>query len=108
MEENIRIIYCPANSAPEIRYIPNTLEAMQRTVGGLIEMLGACIGVVIVCNEEARILGMPPNQSAPFSGFVGDVFICGIESGEEGENFASIGDDECRFWFEQCWRRYSG
>lgn len=104
MEEKIKVIYCPANSAPVEKVISNTLKAMQELVGGNIEAHGATTGTALICNEEGRILGMPENMSAPFAGLCGDVFLCGTD----GEDFASIADDEVSFWLGMCRRRWLG
>ena len=42
-------------------WISNTLENLQRTVGGYIETVTLPGGVVIICDEEGRIKGKPFN-----------------------------------------------
>ena len=62
--------------------IDNTLESMQALVGGYIEVYPLTGEIVIVCNEEGKLLGLPVTAVA-VSDFapapemiVGDFFIC--------------------------------
>ncbi len=75
--------------APYEKDMPNTLEAMQAIVGGLItvsypyeEQVG------IVSNDESILLGMPFNRSVEggYGGIFGPFFVCGLE----GEGFCSL------------------
>ena len=85
MEKTIRVLYKPAGKPFEVREIPNTLEACQELVGGYIEMVTVLTGLVLVCNEEGLIRGLPSN---PFMGydFRGDFFLCGVK----GEDIADV------------------
>ena len=68
------------------------LEQMQAIVGGLIEPIYPYHEeVVIVCNEEGLINGLPFNRSVPggYGGVFGTFFICGL--GEE--DFCSLPPD---------------
>ena len=49
--------------APEIIEVENTLEALQQEVGGYIETLSIA-DVVIICNEEGRLCGLPSVRPA--------------------------------------------
>ncbi len=75
--------------APYEKDMPNTLEAMQAIVGGLItvsypyeEQVG------IVSNDDSIGLGMPFNRSVEggYGGIFGPFFVCGLE----GESFCSL------------------
>ena len=69
--------------------IDNTLEALQKTVGGYIETVRICTDAVAIVNEEGRLLGFPVNRALPF--FVGDVLIVGDDGSDE---FASLTDEQ--------------
>ena len=84
MAEKIQVIMCPVDRPPYVTNISNTLENMQRTVGGYIETVTLDNSSVIICNEEGRLKGLPDNPSLP--GYVGDCFICGYE----GDVFTDI------------------
>ena len=92
MSRKIKVVMCPAERAPYVCAISNSLENMQRVVGGDIEAVTIDDKCVLICAEEGRILDMPENQSCPFAGFVGDVFFCG----PDGEEFGDLGDDQVR------------
>lgn len=73
-------------------WISNTLENLQKTVGGYIETVTIATDVVIICNEEGRLLGLP--HSSRFCGydFVGTIIIAGIDEDE----FCSLSDEDIR------------
>lgn len=62
--------------------IENSLEAFQRAVGGYIEVLSLAEDLVIVCNEEGLIKGLPYNCNICGEDFRGDIVICGAADGE--------------------------
>ena len=66
--------------------IENTLEAMQELVGGHIETVTLRDGLVLVCNEDGRNLGLPYNCTVNGFSFVGTIFAAGID----GENFGDV------------------
>ena len=56
----MKILYKKPGEAPEIRDVANDLGALQDLVGGYIETV--TVGnVVIICNEEGKLKGMPLN-----------------------------------------------
>lgn len=81
MQRNLNVLYVEPNKLPEKRTIKNTLEDKQKLVNGLIEYtyLSDSNDVAIICNEEGKILGLPPNRD------IGHDVICG--------NFFIVGDD---------------
>ena len=50
---------------PRVMEIENTLKSMQKIVGGYIQVYDtfADDNAVIVCNEEGKIYGLPPNRA---------------------------------------------
>ena len=96
----IKVLYCPSWAKPGIREIENTLGAMQKLVGGYIEVvtLQDEPELVLVCNEEGLLKQCSINLSVPDlrqfrrpqTPIVGDCFIC--SANEEGE-FVSIPDE---------------
>lgn len=67
----IRVILCKVNQEPVVREIEPTLSSLQSLVGGWLERFPCRDGVSIWCNEEGRLLNLPPNRA----GFYGDFFI---------------------------------
>lgn len=64
----------------------NKLEAFQAFVGGYIETFTLRDNLVVICNEEGRLLGMEPNVVINGVDFVGPVIIAGVK----GDEFSSI------------------
>lgn len=96
----IRILALTVDREPYITNISNTLENMQRFVGGYIEAetILQAPEVVLVCDEEGMLKGRAVNPSVPDldehggwgMGFiVGDCFLCGVD----GEEFADLPDE---------------
>lgn len=78
----LRVLIVRPGKHPEAAEIEDSLEAMQETVGGCIEeYMPFDDDVAIICNEEGKLLGLPPNRGI-FSGqgelmdiIMGDFFI---------------------------------
>ena len=87
-DEKIRVLVVEPMKEPKVEYIENTLDGMQRVVGGLIEEIDLNDNTVLVCNEEGILLGMPFNRSMEggYGGVFGTFFVCGL--GEE--DFCSL------------------
>lgn len=83
-----------AGKKAEVLEIDGSLESMQKYVGGLIQAIYPFDDpVALVCNDEAKLLGMEYNRvlrdtntGIPYDIIAGSFFICGIGS----ENFTSI------------------
>lgn len=78
--------------AHEVIEIENTLEALQKVVGGYIETVRLRIGnAVMIVNEEGLLLGLPYNTVA--SGFAGQPIVgTALIVGVSGEEFTDIPD----------------
>ncbi len=83
MTKTIKVLFKPVGGPLQEKTIPNELAACQALVGGYIETVPLCEDLVLICNEEGRILGLPRN---PLGGrdLYGDWFLCGTR----GEEFA--------------------
>ena len=64
----------------------NDLKAFQEAVGGYIETVTLATDLVIICNEEGRLKGLPWNCTAFGVDFVGTIVVAGVK----GEEFASL------------------
>lgn len=103
-EENkkIRILYKEVGNDPEVRFIENTLEAKQKLVGGLIEVV-PYEDVLIICNEEGKILNMPPNLVFEYDYIAGNCFVIGDDY--KNADFKSLTDEEILKYREELKRR---
>jgi hypothetical protein len=56
--------------------IENSLKAEQKFVGGLIELIGLTEELDLICNDEGKINGLPPQAAWLDNGELVDI-ICG-------------------------------
>ena len=82
-QEKLKVILCEAGKEARVIEIEDTLEAMQSTVGGMIEeFMPFEDDVAIVCNDEGKMLRMPLNRAVRnednsiLDVIAGDFFIC--------------------------------
>ena len=62
-EELLRVLLVEPGNRPRTVELPHTLEAMQQTVGGLIQAVYPFEEpVALVCNDEGKLLGLPLNR----------------------------------------------
>ena len=64
-EETIKVLALLPMELPKEIELDNTLEAMQKFVGGMIECITLSdVGseVTLVCNDEGKLLGLPLNR----------------------------------------------
>lgn len=69
--------------------INNELSALQEAVGGYIEVFPVSEEVLIICNEEGKLNGLPFNVKLCNEIFVGTILIVG----QDGEEFADVPED---------------
>lgn len=82
-------------------WTPNTLEALQGLVDGRIEVVQLHTDVVLICNEESFLRGLPDNVELLGMRLVGSIVLAGVD----GEDFADFpGDyDVARVCYPQLW-----
>ena len=66
--------------------IENSLESLQKQVGGYIEVMHFAHDVALICDEEGKLKGKPYNFGFCGEVFVGTVLIVGVD----GEEFCSL------------------
>ena len=66
--EKLKILLKRVGRESELAEVGNTLEAKQKLVNGLIEVvpLEQDEDLLIVCNEEGKLLSLPPNTLFDF------------------------------------------
>jgi hypothetical protein len=89
MKQKIRaIIKRPEDEIGVITEIDNKLNEFQKIVGGYIEtvtLMDEEPQVVIICNEEGRLLDLPYNCTINGVDFVGPIIAVGIEGDDFGD-----------------------
>ena len=76
------IIKRPDEEYGHMTWISTKLENLQKTVGGYIETI--TIGkIVIICNEEGKLLNLEPNIPLGNADYLcGNIIVCGIKDDE--------------------------
>lgn len=70
----MRVVMVEPGKDPYVTFIGDELEDLQKAVGGYIEAVHPFTKpVVLICNEEGRLLNLPENRM----GFRGTFFLCG-------------------------------
>ena len=88
-QSTIRVLRIVPDKAPEVAFVPNTLEGLQKEVEGYIETVTLDDATIIV-NEEGKLLGLPANRNFRGDILCGTILICGVD----GENFCSLADEQ--------------
>ena len=92
MAEYLKVVMVEPHKAPYVTEIEDELSALQRAVGGYIEVVGNGDGTLIVCNEEGKLEGLEGNRRIHdgMSIIAGTFFVVG----EDGEDFRSLTESE--------------
>lgn len=102
-ESKIKVLALLPLELPKVVELDNTLEAMQKFVGGNIECLPLCdlnSEFTLVCNDEGKLLELPPNRmlwgGADY--LAGSGFIAGTDC--DG-NMTSLTAEEIAYYTEK-------
>ena len=76
------IIKRPDELYGHVCQISNSLQNLQKTVGGYIETIYLTDDVVVICNEEGLLQNLPFNMRLHDQELVGTIIVCGIEGDE--------------------------
>ena len=101
----MRILVIKPGQRPEVREIDGTLESMQGIVGGLIQAIYPYEQpVVLVANDEGKMLGLPLNRGLrDEDGELYDI-ICGtffiVGAPVNSESFASLTNEQTQYFSE--------
>lgn len=98
-ENVIDVLFVEPGKHPCMIKLENTLEAMQKTVGGYIEMIDLDHGDVIVVNEEGKLIGLEGNRRLGNDILTGSFFIAGTS----GEDLASLSKESQKLYSERFW-----
>ena len=102
-EQHIKALKVAPLERPEICYLENNLESLQKAVSigadyvGLIEIIDLDERACIVCNEEGKLINLTPNR------MLGDDIICGVfyVTGQNDEgDLASLTDEQIEHYSE--------
>lgn len=98
MENKLKVLLVEPLKRPRMIEIPHEVEAMQRLVGGYIETVYPFDDpVVLVCNDEGKLDGLPLNRvlfgenGRIYDIIAGSFFIAHVPP--DAEDFQSLPDD---------------
>lgn len=92
MKENTIIaLHLPPHERPKAVQLTNTLEGLQKAVGGMIEFVYLPDGFMLLLNEEGKLIGLEPNRRYEQDVLVGDVYV--VKDDGEGE-LTSLSEEE--------------
>ena len=81
----MRVLIKEPGGAWEVAEVENTLDALQKAVGGYIETLTFCTDpdtLVLIMDEEGRLNGKPYNMTICGVRFFGTLLLCGKDRDE--------------------------
>ena len=82
MREIKVIIKRPDEAYGHVEYIANELEDLQKIVGGYIETVSLLSNMVLIVNEEGKLMGLPYNFGTHDDILVGTVIVAGVKEDE--------------------------
>ena len=91
-DKKLKIVYKEVGKDPVVMEIDNTLEAKQKLVDGLIEVVPYKENLLLICNEEGKITNLKPNIQFDYDYIAGNCFIVGDDF--ENAGFKSIEENQ--------------
>ena len=107
MSKMITVVLVEPNEKAKVTEIENTLENLQKIVGGYIE----CVypfedNVGLICNEEGKLIGLEPNRVLRDDNgkAVDIIFGTFIITGLTEDDFGSLTDEQAEYYLNmfQC------
>jgi len=99
-EKSIRVLIVEPMEPPRVELIPNTLEAKQGIVGGLIQAIYPYPdNVAVVCNDEGKLIGLPLNRRIGHDIIAGNFIVCGVDN--RNASFSSLTEAQVKRYQEK-------
>ena len=103
----MRIIMVEPERRPYETELEDSLGAMQRCVGGTIEVVREPGGrdAALICNDEGKLLNLPLNRALRdekgeiYDVIAGPFFICSAPP--DSESLTSLTDEQVDYWMER-------
>ena len=107
MSDNLlTVLVVEPGKPPYPRQIPDTLQAMQAVVGGPIQAVYPFEEpVALICNEEGKLEGLPPNRGlwdeagTLYDVVCGAFFLCAAPP--DADTFRSLTEEQVRHYQER-------
>ncbi len=101
----MRILVVEPEQRPEVKEIDDSLKTMQGIVGGLIQPVNLGDSVVLVCNDEGRLMDLPANRGLRdkegqiYDIVFGTFFLCGAPA--DCDHFTSLTPEQIKTYQEK-------
>lgn len=101
----MRVLVVEPECRPEVREIDDSLKAMQEIVGGLIQPIYLKNSVVLVCNDEGKLMDLPANRGLrDKNGQLCDI-VCGTfflyNAPPDSDHFTSLTSEQIKQYRER-------
>lgn len=95
----MQVVYVEPHRKPFVSEIEHTLDAEQKAVGGLIELIYNEDGTAIICNEEGKLIGLDGNRRIGDGSSIiaGSFFVVGLTE----DDFCSLTDEEAQKYMKR-------
>ena len=97
-DDLMRVVYVEPGKPAYEAEIRNDLDAEQQAVGGLIEPVYLGDDIILIGNEEAKLIGMPGNRRLDNGTIMAGPFFA---VGDGGEDFRSLTEEETQRMLEK-------
>ena len=102
----MQVVVVEPKKKPMVQDIDAGLESMQKIVGGSIEAVYPFDEpVALICNEEGKLLNLPPNRALRddegnvYDIISGTFFLCAAPS--DSDHFAGLTDQQVKTYIER-------
>lgn len=101
----MRILVVEPEHKPEVREINDSLKEMQGIVGGLIQPIYLGDSVVLICNDEGKLMNLPANRGLRDENgqmcdiIFGTFFLCGAPA--DTDHFTSLTPEQIERYKER-------
>ena len=103
----MQVVVVEPKKKPTAQDIGSDLESMQKIVGGPIEAVYPFDEpVALICNEEGKLLNLPPNRALRddegnvYDTISGTFFVC--VAPPDSDHFAGLTDQQVKTYMERC------
>lgn len=90
----MRAVYKQPGALPEVMDIDNDLVPIQAIVGGYIETVSLGDGLLLIVNEEGKLLGLDPNMYLVSGAYVDEIVGPALVVKDAGEEFGELTEEE--------------
>lgn len=102
-EKQIKVLKVAPLEEPEVCYLENELSSLQKAVSigadyvGLIEIIDLDMKTCILCNEEAKLIGLAPNRCIENDVICSVFYVTGQDS---SGNLTSLSEEQIQHYKE--------